>query len=194
MAGFFGYARPTTSLPDPRSHVQQLTDAGAKTIFVEKNSVQARRALRERQRLLEQIAPGDTLILTSLAHLGTSAEDLMRCLDILVGRGIRIKIIDADFVIGGKHAQAYRDLLQLLAAARSTLLGETIRQSLASSRAKGGKASGKPFTLKPEQWPDIKTRIDDATLEQVAVELGVSRQTLWSYRRRMSAQTAASIA
>lgn len=186
MARVYGYARPTASLPDPETHAQELAVAGAGTIFVEKNNAQARRAMRERRRLLDQIAPGDTLILLSLDRLGTSFDDVLRCFELLVERGVDIKVLDVGFETAGAFNHAYRDLLKLLVGARSALHSDTIKLNLAIAKAKGGKKAGKPAALTADQWPGIKTRIENASLEEVAKELRVSRQTLWNYRRRMA--------
>jgi DNA invertase Pin-like site-specific DNA recombinase len=190
MSRIFGYARPTESEPEAEPLAEALAKAGAKLIFLEKSRPQARRGLRERKRLLDQIGPGDTLILTGLDRLGTSFEDVLDCLELLIDRGVNLKVLDADFKTGGKADRAYSDLLKLLAGARSTLRSEAIRSNLADARAKGGRAAGKEPTLKPEQWPQISARIGETTLEIVAQELGVHRQTLWHYRRRMKEQEA----
>jgi DNA invertase Pin-like site-specific DNA recombinase len=190
MARIYGYARPTASLPDPSAHARQLADAGAEHIFVEKTGSQVRRGMRERQRLFKQIGAGDRLILLSLDRLGTNLEDVLRCLDMLVARGLDLNILDAGFAT--RNAPGSADLLKMLIATLSALHSETVKLNLASARARGGKAAGKTLSLDLEQWPAVKARIADATLETVAQELGVSRQTLWTYRRRMAAlETAA---
>ena len=184
MARVYGYTRPTASLPDHRTHAAQLAAAGADRIFVEKDSGQARRGMRERQQLLKQIAPGDTLILPSLDRLGTSLEDVLRCFERLVDRGVEVKIVEPGFESAG--ALGSGPLLKLLVGTVSALHSETIKGSLAAARAAGGKAAGKSPSLTPDQWPDIQARIAKAPLDAVAEELGVSRQTLWTYRRRMT--------
>lgn len=185
MARVYGYGRPTASLPDSSVQARHLADVGAEEIFVEKTGSQARRGMRERQRLFKQIAPGDKLILLSLDRLGTNLEDVVRCLDMLVARGVVVDVLNVGF--STRNAAGSADLLKMLIGTLSALHSETVKLNLASARARGGKAAGKPVSLDPEQWPAVKERIADATLETVAQELGVSRQTLWTYRRRMVA-------
>jgi DNA invertase Pin-like site-specific DNA recombinase len=186
MARVFGYVRPSASRPDPDSEAARLRAAGAVTVLVEGNSAQARRTLRERRRLLGQIAPGDTLILEGLDRLGTSFDDMLRCFELLVDRGVDVRVLDAGFESGTKDQEAYRTILSLLSGARSSLHSEAIKQNLAVARAKGGKAPGKALTLDPEHWPEIKRKLETGTREAVAAELGVHRQTLWAFRRRMA--------
>jgi DNA invertase Pin-like site-specific DNA recombinase len=186
MARVYGYSRPTLSHPDPEAHAQRLAEAGAEQIFIEKNSGQARRGARERRRLLDRIAAGDRLILLSLDRLGTSIEDVLRCFNLLVARGVDVTVQNRGFETG--RLPGSPELLDMLVGTLSALHSETIKLNLAAARAKGGRASGKPASLTPDQWPDIKARIGDASLETVAQELGVSRQTLWTYRRRMAEQ------
>lgn len=184
MPRIYGYARPKASAADAQA--QQLAAAGAETIFVEKTAPQARRALRERRRLFDRIEPGDTLILPSLDRLGTSLEDLLQCFALLLDRGVRIKLLDTGFETSPDRA--HRDLLKLLTEAHSALRSDAVKIHLAAARAQGGKKAGRPPTLTPEQWPDIEARIKTTSIETVAGELNVSRQTLWTYRRRMEQQ------
>jgi DNA invertase Pin-like site-specific DNA recombinase len=189
MVRVYGYARVTASRPDPAGLAAELEAAGATEIFVDKISG---RGLRQRRRLLDTLGINDTLVLPGLHFLGTTFDDVLSCLALLVDRGIAVRILDVGFETGGKADRAYRDLLQLLSGARSTLRSETIKANLAAAREKGGKAAGKEAMLKPEQWPRIRARIQETTLEIVAQELGVHRQTLWTYRRRMKERDAAS--
>jgi DNA invertase Pin-like site-specific DNA recombinase len=182
-----GYARPSPGGPDAFARAEILQKAGASPVLVEKSSLQARRALTARSRLLEQIVPGDTLLLTGLEQLGTSFDDVVRVLEKLVGLGVTVKLLDTGAIVGGARAEGHGDLLRLLAGARSALHSETIKLSLAAARAKGGKAGGIESKLDRSQWPSIMKRIDQGKLETVAGELGVSRQTLWNFRRKMTA-------
>jgi DNA invertase Pin-like site-specific DNA recombinase len=184
MARVFGYSRPTASLPDPESHERELAKAGAETILVERNGAQARRAMRQRRRLIDEISEGDTLILLSLDRLGTSFEDVLRCFELLVNRGVNLRIVEPGFKTATPRLEAYRELLALLGGARSALHSDAIKLA----RAEGGKSGGTLSTLTPEQWPAIKERLRTEQREAVAIDLGVSRQTLWTYRRKMVAQ------
>ncbi len=184
MARVFGYSRPAVSLPDPEIHGRQLADSGAETILVESDAAQARRGLRQRRRLIDEIREGDTLILLSLDRLGTNFDDVLRCFELLVNRGVHFRILEPGFETAPPRVETYRELLSLLSGARSSLHSEAIKLA----RAQSSKTGGTPSTLTPEQWPAIKERLLTEPREAVANDLGVSRQTLWTYSRKMVAQ------
>jgi DNA invertase Pin-like site-specific DNA recombinase len=186
MPRIYGYARPAVSAGAADPQEQELAAAGAEAIFVEKNTSRGHRGMRERRRLLDRIGPGDTLILKSLDRLGTGLEDLLHCLAMLVDCGVGIKVLDPRFETGPD--QAHLDLLKILIGAQSALRSDAIKANVAQARAKGGAKPGSPSILAPEQWPDIEARIKATSIERVAKELRVSRQTLWTYRRRMAEQ------
>ena len=183
MPRIYGYVRPTAPAAGDDAQTRNLADAGAEMIFTEKVTPQARRGMRERRRLFDQIRPGDTLILQSLDRLGTTLEDMLHSLAMLVDRGVSLQLLEPVF-----EATAHRDLLNILTAAHSALRSETVKLNLAAARARGGKKAGSPPTLTPEQWPEIEARIKATSVETVARERNVSRQTLWTYRRRMAKQ------
>lgn len=186
MARKYGYVRPTALPADAQAQAENLAAAGAETIFIEKSTPQARRGMRERRRLFDQIKPGDTLILQSLDRLGTTLEDILHGLALLAERGVRFEILEPSFETAPNLA--HLDLLRLLTGAHTALRSETIKLNLAAARAKGGRKAGSPHTLAPEQWPEIQARINATSLTAVAAELKVSRQTLWTYRRRMAGE------
>lgn len=186
MPRVFGYARPTATSGGADTQTQQLAAAGAETIFVEKHPPQARKGLRERGRLFNQIGSGDILLLQTLDRLGTTLEDMLQSLAMLVDRGVAIKVLDDGFETAPD--QTHLDLLRLLTAAHSALRSETIKIGVAVARANGGAKSGTPAVLSPDQWEDIETRIRATSVETVAKEFDISRQTLWAYRRRMAEQ------
>lgn len=188
MARVFGYARPSPSQSDTAILTRELADAGAEEIFVETTSARAPRSMRERRNLLRRIKADDTLVVVSLDRLGTTFDDVLRCFTILVDRGVNVSIINAGVETHGPCLQAYQALLGVLKYANSALHSETIKLRLAAARARGGAPAGMKPTLTDEMWPNIKRTIESTPLEVVASDLGVSRQTLWTYRRRMIAK------
>jgi DNA invertase Pin-like site-specific DNA recombinase len=97
---------------------------------------------------------------------------------------VNLRIVEPGFETTAARLEAYRELLGLLSGTRSALHSDAIKLA----RAERGKTGGTPSTLTLEQWPAIKESIRTEPLEAVASELGVSRQTLWTYRRRMEAE------
>jgi hypothetical protein len=67
-----------------------------------------------------------------------------------------------------------------------------VHKDLWRSRQGGAAAGGPPQRLTPAMWPDIARRLASETTVAIADDLGVRRQTLWSFRRRMEREAALS--
>ncbi len=68
-----GYARVSTADQNLDSQLDALTDAGAEKIFREKTS--GKTADRpELERMLEQLRPGDVVVVTKFDRLSTAAQ------------------------------------------------------------------------------------------------------------------------
>lgn len=188
MGRTFGYSRPTVGSPDPQDHDRELAQAGASEIYVERHAAGTGRPMLARQRLLRTIAAGDTLILAQLDRLGSNLDDVLSCLDLLIERGVHLRVLNPAFETRSADIEAQRALLRLLAATRSAFRSSLVKAKRAAAREKGGKPGGPPPTLTEDQWPTIRRRLDSELIGAVATDLGVSRQTLWTYRRRMAEQ------
>lgn len=190
MPKVYGYSRPSTAVTDPDELASELQRAGAEEILVERPSARGPRAVPLRRKLLNQLKTGDTLILGSLDRLGTSFEDVVRCFAALVERGVNITILDSGLELNAQNGRPYAELLAVLKSASSALRSETIKHNLAAARAKGGKPAGVKPLLSDDMWPEIQERLKVDAVETIAKDLGVSRQTFWTFRKRMSGGTA----
>jgi DNA invertase Pin-like site-specific DNA recombinase len=90
VGDLLGYARVSTSDQDARLQVDALTAAGCFRVFVDTASgaVQHRPEL---DRLLDQLRPGDTLVVWRLDRLGRSLRHLVDQLQMLADRGIEFR-------------------------------------------------------------------------------------------------------
>lgn len=85
-----GYARVSTDDQDNAAQVEQLTRAGAERIFEEKASG-GRTDRPELARAIEQLRPGDVLVVWKLDRLTRSLKDLLQILERIeqIGAGFR---------------------------------------------------------------------------------------------------------
>jgi Resolvase, N terminal domain len=85
MAHLLGYARVSTTDQHPHLQVDALTAAGCYRVFTETGTRTNRPTLEQ---LLDQLRPGDTLIVWKLDRLGRSLRHLVDTVTGLAGRGI----------------------------------------------------------------------------------------------------------
>lgn len=90
MGHLLGYARVSTGAQDAQLQLDALTKAGCYRIFTDTASG-ALESRPELDKLLDQIRPGDTLVVWRLDRLGRSIRHLINHMDALQQRGIEFK-------------------------------------------------------------------------------------------------------
>jgi DNA invertase Pin-like site-specific DNA recombinase len=87
MGHLLGYARVSTTDQHPQLQVDALTAAGCYQVFTETAS-SARTDRRVLEQLLDQLRPGDTLVVWKLDRLGRSLRHLVDTITSLADRGV----------------------------------------------------------------------------------------------------------
>lgn len=104
MGHLLGYARVSTADQDPALQLDALTAAGCARIETDRASgaLTSRPAL---DRLLENVLPGDTVVVWKLDRLGRSLSHLLDLVGELAGRGVGFRSltegIDTTTAAGG---------------------------------------------------------------------------------------------
>lgn len=143
---------------------------------------------------LEYVREGDVLHVHSMDRLGRNLEDLRRMVRELTARGVRVQFHKENLVFTGEDSPMSNLLLSLLGAVAEferSLILERQREGVAIAKAAGKYRGGKP-KLGPAQVELLKARVAAGVPKAaVARELGISRETLYTY---LSAAPAASVA
>ena len=176
-----GYARVSTADQNPDLQHDALKAVGCYRIFVDIASG----ALDERPALakvLDQLRPGDTLVVWKLDRLGRSLRHLIDTIDELERRDIGFRSLQENidtttpggkliFHIFGALAEFERDIIR-----QRTLAG------LVSARARGRKG-GRPPSMTPTKRALARQMYDSRqhTLAEIARTLGVSRASIYRH-------------
>ena len=125
---------------------------------------------------MQQVRSGDTLLVWSITRVGRSLSHLMRLVEDLESKGVRLRSMSEDLE---KFGEAVTVLRLCDRAMRS-------ERSLIASAEHGTKASrwGRPsFFQKPELLAEAKRLLADDNLSraEVAEQLGVSQATLYRW-------------
>jgi DNA invertase Pin-like site-specific DNA recombinase len=140
---------------------------------------------------LEYVREGDTLLVHSMDRLGRNAEDLLRVVRELAGRGVSVEFVKNRLTFSGKADPMGKLMLTMLAAFgefERELIRERQREGIAIAKAKGV-YKGRKRALTPEQAKEV---IEQAYAGMPKADLarayGISRETLYQYLRQSCVQ------
>jgi DNA invertase Pin-like site-specific DNA recombinase len=164
MGHLLGYARVSTSDQQPALQVDALRAAGCYRVFTETASG-ARADRPVLAQVLDQLRPGDTLIVWKLDRLGRSLRHLV---DTFAGLADRGRLV---FHVFASLAEFERDLIR-----------ERTTAGLAAARARG-RNGGRPPVLDPSQVELARELYASRryTTAEIARRLKVGRSTLYRY-------------
>jgi len=176
-----GYARVSTTDQDAALQVDALTAAGCYRVFVDtiSGSLDHRPELTK---LMDQLRPGDTLVVWRLDRLGRSIRHLIDQLQILSEQGVGFRSLQETIDTTSSGGRLVFHVFAALAEFERELIAERTVAGLASARARGRKG-GRPFKMTA-----AKLRLAMAAMGQsetkvgdLCQELGITRQTLYRH-------------
>jgi len=170
-----GYARVSTADQNPDLQLDALKAAACYRVFVDTASGALDDRL-ELAKVLDQLRPGDTLVVWKLDRLGRSLRHLIDTIGDLQRRGVGFRSLQENidtttpggkliFHIFGALAEFVRDIIR-----QRTVAG------LAAARARG-RTGGRPSNMTPTKLALARQMYDSRqhTLAEIARTLGVSR-------------------
>ena len=181
-----GYARVSTMEQDPALQHNALQEAGVARIFTD----HASGALVDRPQLtavLEQLRPGDTLVVWRLDRLGRSTSHLIQTVTALEARGVGFTSLTEAIDTTTPAGRLLFGVLASLAAFERDLIRERTMAGLAAARARG-KVGGRPSLMTPDKLAVAARMLAEGRPKSViAATIGVSRGTLYSHLTRVAA-------
>jgi DNA invertase Pin-like site-specific DNA recombinase len=183
MGHLLGYARVSTGEQSPDLQLDALTAAGCYRIFVERASG-ALAARPELRKVLDQLRPGDTLVVWKLDRLGRSLRHLLDTVGELERRGVGFKSLRESVDTTTPGGRLVFHLFGALAEFERDLLRERTAAGLAAARARGRKG-GRPSVMTPQKLAVARQLYDSRqhTVAAIAKTLGVSRASLYRHLR-----------
>lgn len=184
MAHALGYARVSTGEQDARLQHDALTAAGCYRIFTDTASG-ALQSRPELDKLMDQLRPGDTLVVWRLDRLGRSIRHLIDQLSELQDRGIEFRSLQENIDTSSPGGRLVFHIFASLAEFERDLIRERTNAGLAAARARG-RTGGRPPRLTKDQLTTARKLYDqqDITVAQIGEVLGVSRSTIYRALRR----------
>lgn len=188
MGHLLGYARVSTTDQDAALQIDALTAAGCYRVFVDtiSGSLDHRPEL---EKLMDQLRPGDTLVVWRLDRLGRSIRHLIDQLQILSERGVGFRSLQETIDTTSSGGRLVFHVFAALAEFERDLIRERTHAGLAAARARGRKG-GRPPALSPDQVKAARRMYEqnEMTVAQIRAVLGVSRATIYRALNRNSAR------
>lgn len=151
----FGYARVSTQEQDNKAQIASLSSAGCERIFQEKASG-GRWDRPEMHRLLEQLRPGDVLVVYKLDRLSRSLKDLLLTLEKLDLAGASFESLTESINTGTPAGRMMMQIVGSFAEFEREMLRERTLQGLRSARLAGRIGGRKPKLTGPQETETIK--------------------------------------
>ena len=179
MAHLLGYARVSTTEQNPDLQVDELTAAGCWKVWTD----HASGALDRRPELdavLEQLRPGDTLVVWRLDRLGRSLRHLIEVVTGLDERGVGFRSLRESIDTTTAGGRLVFHLFGALAQFEREIIRDRTVAGLTAARARG-RVGGRPSKLTVEQVRQARRMYDarELTVEQIGAVLGVSRTSIY---------------
>jgi DNA invertase Pin-like site-specific DNA recombinase len=180
MGHLLGYARVSTTDQQPQLQVDALQRAGCYRVFTETASG-ARTDRPTLEQLLDQLRPGDTLVVWKLDRLGRSLRHLVDTVTGLAERDIGFQSLQEaiDTTTPGKLVF---HVFAALAEFERDLIRERTHAGLAAARTRG-RHGGRPsvMTAHKLQVAQEMYTSGEYSVAAVAMTLGVSRASIYRH-------------
>ena len=179
MGHLLGYARVSTFDQTPELQADELSAAGCYRIFTDHASGAntSRPALDE---ALDQLRPGDTLVVWRLDRLGRSLRNLIDLVGELDHRGVGFVSLTESIDTTTPGGKLIFHIFGALAEFERDLIRERTIAGLAAARARGRKG-GRPTVWTPEKLKTARAMYDsrEHDVATIARVLGVSRASVY---------------
>jgi DNA invertase Pin-like site-specific DNA recombinase len=192
MAHKIGYARVSTADQDPQLQLDALEAEGCLKIY--KDIATGTKADRPNWKLcLEDLRPGDTLIVWKIDRLGRNLRDLIDIVTGLEARRVGVRSLTNGIVdTTTAHGKLIFGMFALMAEYEAALIAERTNAGLQAARARGRKGGRKP-KMTPELVDKAQRMYDSRqfTMAEIASSCAVTPMTV--YRNIRTGQQAVQV-
>lgn len=181
-----GYARVSTKEQSFDLQVDALRKIGCEKLYREVVSgAKAERPVLDR--LLQELRPGDVLVIWKLDRLGRSLRHLVELAGTLLDKKIGLKSLNDPINTTTPQGRLAFNLFASLAEFERDLIRERTQAGLSAAGARGRKG-GRPKGLPPQAErtayaAETLYREQRLSVREIAEELGIAKGTLYEYLR-----------
>jgi len=187
VGDLLGYARVSTVEQNASLQLDALKAAGCIKVFTDKASGTLDRR-PELDRLLDQLRPGDTVVVWRLDRLGRSLKHLIQLVEDLAEMEVGFKSLTEGMDTTTSGGKLIFSIFGALAEFERSLIRERTMAGLASARSRG-RVGGRPPVMTPDKIKVARQlyKARELTVEEIAKTIGVSRKTVYRHLDASSA-------
>ena len=175
-----GYARAIDNeIEYLNKQIDDLNNSGCISIFSEIISVSTKKK-PELQKAFNALSPGDILIIDRLDRAFYSKNDCIRGLNILLNKGINLKILSSNFSLSEKHEPSSLILKVLLELENleEDILDEKKKEMLKNRKIIGLNLGGRPKISKIKETLVLRLRSEGYSYRTIRSQTGVALSTI----------------
>ena len=173
-----GYARVSTDDQNLDAQTDALTAAGAARIFSDKISGSMRKR-PELDKLLDQLRPGDVIVVAKYDRLARSLRDLLDIVEAIKDRGAGFRSLAEDIDTTTPAGRLVFHVFASIAQFERERISERTREGLQAAKARG-RVGGRPPALTTAQKAEARRMRDDEqrSISEIARLFKVSERTV----------------
>tara|TARA_R110002072_G_scaffold302300_2_gene484645 strand:- start:5043 stop:5582 length:540 start_codon:yes stop_codon:yes gene_type:complete len=173
-----GYARVSTDDQNLDAQTDALTAAGAGRVFADKISG----AMRERgelAKMLDQLRPGDVVVVAKYDRLARSLRDLLDLVEAIKDRGAGFRSLAEDIDTTTPAGRLVFHVFASIAQFERERIAERTKEGLQAAKARG-RIGGRPPALTAAQKAEVRRMRDDEqrAISEIARLFKVSERTV----------------
>jgi DNA invertase Pin-like site-specific DNA recombinase len=174
-----GYARTSTLDQTAGLEAQErdLAAAGCERTYVEQVSSVDVGERQELARALDNLRPGDAVVVTKLDRLARSMAHLMDLLKIIEAKGASLRILAMSLDTGSPTGRLMLNVLGSVAQFEREIMLERQREGIAKAKA-AGKYKGRAPTAKAKGSQVAEMAAQDVSLSEIARRLGIGKASV----------------
>jgi DNA invertase Pin-like site-specific DNA recombinase len=182
------YVRVSSVDQNPERQLESIKAVDPDKVFTDKCSGKDTKR-PQLEAMLAYVREGDTVVVHSLDRLGRNLDDLRKAVSDLNSKGIAVQFLKEGLTFTGDDSDSSMsklmfNMLGAFAEFERSLIRERQREGIALAKAKGNVYRGRKPSLNTEQVEQLRGRVAAGEKKAgLARELGISRETLYSYVR-----------
>ena len=176
-----GYARVSTDDQNASLQEDALKKAGCIRTFSDHASG-SKASRPELDRMLDQVRPGDVVVVWRLDRLGRSLRNLIDLVETLADRGIGFRSLSESIDTTTANGRLFFSIMGALAEFERDLIRERTHAGLAAARARG-RVGGRPSVMNAKKIATARKLYasQEHTVTEIAELLNVSVATIYRH-------------
>lgn len=174
----FGYARVSTEQQNLDRQLDALRNYGAEHIYNEKMTG-TKKERPELSRLIERLAPGDTVVIESLSRLGRSTKDLIELMDLFERKEVNLVSLKESIDTTSSTGKLVYTIMSAIAQFERDIIADRTCEGLKAARARG-RSGGRPKIASDKVKQAVKLYgTNQYSIKEIEQLTGVKKSTLY---------------